>query len=210
MPTEWRERSTGFRQCTVQRREAQVVADRNAEAAPWQVMHDGELARPEIVRFAVALAVGEIDVEHVDLVVARDNLAARIDQEGAVGRLVGRYLYGQRSDVQPDRELARKLAEHGEAGVAFLRDDCAKQSLTARFHDVGHLGGEHVVRAPLLGLADQLGGGVQIGLRRAPGAHLDEAGAERRLLAGRLRHVADLAAAGSASSGSSLPASSSA
>ena len=45
-----------------------------------------DLAGPVVAQLAIALAVGEIDVEHVDLVVARDDLALRIDQEGAVRR----------------------------------------------------------------------------------------------------------------------------
>ena len=52
-------------------------------------VHHRELARPVAARLAIALAAFEIDVEHVDLVVARDDLAAAVDQERAVGRLVG-------------------------------------------------------------------------------------------------------------------------
>src|SRR4051812_37380598 len=69
------ERSAGFGQAAIQRREAQVVADGQAEPPPGQIGPHAEIARAVIARFAIALAAGEIDVEHVDLVIARDDLA---------------------------------------------------------------------------------------------------------------------------------------
>ncbi len=75
------ERSAGFGQRPIERREAQIVADGEAEPAPGQVGDDRQFARPVIVGFAIALAAGEIDVEHVDLVVARDHVALAVDQE---------------------------------------------------------------------------------------------------------------------------------
>ena len=97
------ERGAGLGQRPVERGKAQVVADRQAEPAPRQVVQHRELAGPVASRLAIALAVGEIDVEHVDLVVARDDLAVRVDQERAVGRLVGGRLDRERADVQIDR-----------------------------------------------------------------------------------------------------------
>src|SRR5262249_23314080 len=117
---------------------------------------------------------------------------------------------GQRAYVQIDRELAGKLAEHCETGVILFRHDRSQELLAVDLHDVGHLGGHHIVGATRLGFADQLGGGVEISLRRPAGAHLNEAGAEGRLLSGRSGHAVCPVAAGTASSGSSLPASSSA
>src|SRR5258707_11712307 len=78
------ERGTGLRQRAVERRETQVVADRQAEPAPGQVGHDGAFARTETARLPIALATREIDVEHVDLVVARDDLARAVDQVGPI------------------------------------------------------------------------------------------------------------------------------
>ena len=141
------ERRAGLRQRAVERREAQIVADGQAEPAPRQVVQHGKLAGPIAPRLAIALAVGQIDVEHVDLVVARDDLAARVDQEAAVGRLVGGGLHRQRADVQMDRKLARQLAEGREARVVLLRHDGGEQLVAAHLHDVGHLGRLHVVGA---------------------------------------------------------------
>src|SRR5947208_11550026 len=75
------ERAAGIGERTVERREAQVIADGEAKAPPRQVGGDGELTRTVIARFAIALATREVDVEHVNLVVARDNLDGGIDQE---------------------------------------------------------------------------------------------------------------------------------
>ena len=69
------ERGAGFGQRAIQRRKAQVVADRQPEPAPRQVGDHGGLAGLVVGRFAIALAVVQVDVEHVDLVVARQHLA---------------------------------------------------------------------------------------------------------------------------------------
>src|SRR5262245_18256094 len=74
-------RRAGFREATIERGKAQVVADGEAEAAPGQVGDDAIIARAIIARLAIALAAGKIDVEHMDLVVARENFAFGIDQE---------------------------------------------------------------------------------------------------------------------------------
>src|SRR3954470_4000056 len=59
----------GLREGTIERREAQVVADRQPQLAPWQICRNRALTGFEAVRFAIALAAGEVDVEHVDLVI---------------------------------------------------------------------------------------------------------------------------------------------
>ena len=74
-------RAAGLGQRPVERREAQIVADGQAEPAPRQVGGDADFAGTVAARLAIALAAGEIDVEHVDLVVARDDLALAVDQE---------------------------------------------------------------------------------------------------------------------------------
>ena len=113
-------RRAGLGQRAIERREAQVVADRQAEPAPRQIGKHRQFARPVVARLAIALAAGEIDVEHVDLVVARDDLAVRVDQERAVGRLVGRNLDRQRADMEIDSKLARQLAEAWRARCRLL------------------------------------------------------------------------------------------
>src|SRR6266581_9765669 len=68
----------GLRERAIERGKAQVVADRQPQPAPWQIGRDRGLAGLEAVRLAIALATGEVDVEHVDLVVARNDLACGV------------------------------------------------------------------------------------------------------------------------------------
>src|SRR6266480_6129411 len=75
----------GLRKRAVEMREAHIVADRHPEPAPRGLGDDGPAARTIGVALAVALAARQIDVEHVDLVVAGDDRALGIDQEGPVG-----------------------------------------------------------------------------------------------------------------------------
>src|SRR5215510_9776390 len=69
------EGGSGLRERAIERWEAQVVADREAQAAPRQIGRHRRLAGLEAVRFAIALAAREVDVKHMNLVVARDDLA---------------------------------------------------------------------------------------------------------------------------------------
>src|SRR5262245_37051137 len=70
-----------FGQCSVERGKAQVVAYRKAKAAPRQIRQHRQLAGTIVARLAVAFAPGKIDVEHVDLVVARRDVALWINQK---------------------------------------------------------------------------------------------------------------------------------
>src|SRR5690625_2919076 len=63
----------------------QVIADAQAQAAPGQLGCDQLLAWPENTRFPVALPVGNIDVEHVDLVIAGGDFAFGRKEEAAIG-----------------------------------------------------------------------------------------------------------------------------
>ena len=69
----------------VEMREAHVVAHRHAERAPGQRRRHRALARAIGRRLAIALAARQIDVEHMDLVVARAQRAVGRDQAGPVG-----------------------------------------------------------------------------------------------------------------------------
>src|SRR5262249_22724684 len=69
------EGSPGLRERAIKRRKAQVIADRQAQSAPWQIGRDRALTGFEAVRLAIAFAASEIDVKHVDLVIARNDLA---------------------------------------------------------------------------------------------------------------------------------------
>src|SRR5262249_5071141 len=63
------ERGAGLRERAIERGKAQVIADRHTQPAPWQIGRDRALTGFEAVRLAIAFAAGEVDIEHVDLVV---------------------------------------------------------------------------------------------------------------------------------------------
>src|SRR3954469_15444726 len=193
----------GFGERTIERREAQVVADRHPEPAPWQVGDNRKVALTIAVRLAIALAALQVDVEHVDLVVARRELAFAVDQEAAVRGFLGPGLDGERADMDVNAKRTRKLAECCKRGVVLFRYDLGEQAFARTLEDVGHLGRLYVFGAALLRFADQFHGRVEVGSRRAPGAHLNETDAEGRT-------AVHLNALYAASNASSLPASSSA
>src|SRR5262249_30496380 len=103
-------RTSGLGERAIKRGEAQIVADRESESSPRQVGRHADFTRPIVARLAITLAAAEFDVEHVNLVIARDDVALAVDQERTVRRLFGQQLDGERADMQEDAELARKLA----------------------------------------------------------------------------------------------------
>ena len=74
----------GLGEVAVEVREAQVVADRHPEAEAGRVGEDGAVARAIGGGLAVALGAADVDVEHVDLVVAGADRAVGADEERAV------------------------------------------------------------------------------------------------------------------------------
>src|SRR5262245_4849738 len=79
------ELGAGKRERAVESGEAEIVADRKSQAAEGKLGNDRRRARPGVIGFAVALATGKIDVEEMQLVVARRDPSFRIDEIGAVG-----------------------------------------------------------------------------------------------------------------------------
>src|SRR5215475_6510552 len=71
-------RSASFGQGTIKRGKPQVVTYRKAKSAPRQVREDSLFAGAVVARLAITFAVREIDVEHVNLVITRRNIALRV------------------------------------------------------------------------------------------------------------------------------------
>ena len=80
-------RGARMRLRAIEVREADVVADRDAELQPRQIDDDRAIARMIDGGFAPALAVRQIDVEEMDLVVAGEDLAVAAEEKRAVGDL---------------------------------------------------------------------------------------------------------------------------
>ena len=62
-------------------RKPQVITDRHADAAERCGRQNSMIARPIGAGLAIGLAVADIHVEHVNLVIAGDDLASRIDEK---------------------------------------------------------------------------------------------------------------------------------
>ena len=197
------ERRAAFGERAVQRRKAHVVADRQPDAAPGQVGDHGGFARLIVGGFAIALAARQIDVEHVDLVVAGDHVAVRSDQERAVDGPLRRSAQRQRADMEMDFQFRRQRAIGLQRKVVLLGGEMFEQRLAVKLHHVAHLGGLHIVGALRGGLPNQLGALFEAWLRQQPGAHLHHGGGEGEVSAHEL-------AFSPASSESSLPSRSSA
>src|SRR5689334_8997109 len=101
----------GFSERAVKCRESQVIANSQTEPAPREVSQHSQLARSVIARLAIAFSARKVDVEHMDLVVPCEDVAPRIDQEGAVGGAVGRDPNRKRTNMNVDAEGARELAQ---------------------------------------------------------------------------------------------------
>src|SRR5439155_8341541 len=131
---------------------------------------------------AIALAAGQVDVEHVDLVVAGDDPARGVDEERAVSQpllafggtgLAGR-IDDQGAEQEPDTELARQLAHAGEERVVGFAP-CLVAPALAALDQVARLGGHDEIGAEIARPAHQLADLPQIGLRIGAGGELDAA-----------------------------------
>src|SRR5262249_62050854 len=79
-----KKRAARFRQGAVERGKPQVVADGEADPSPWQIGRHRYFAGTVAARLAIAFALADVHVEHMNLVVAGDDVALAIDQKRAV------------------------------------------------------------------------------------------------------------------------------
>src|SRR6185295_11349076 len=125
-----------FGERAVKRGKTQVIANGQTEAAPRQIGQYRQLPRTVVARLAIALAAGQIDVEHMDLVVAREDVALRIDQERTIGGAIGRYPDRKGTDVHVDAELTRDLAQRGQRWVCLFFDGHSEKLLAIGRQDI--------------------------------------------------------------------------
>jgi hypothetical protein len=93
------DRSARLGERPVELREAQVVADAEADPPERRLGDHRRVAGRYHRALAVALAAGQVDVEQVDLVVAGADLALGVDEVGAVPDPP----VGRRDAQRPDR-----------------------------------------------------------------------------------------------------------
>src|SRR5260370_19215330 len=70
-----------LREGPIELRKPHVIADGQAEFGPRQVGHDGFAAACNRVRFPVSFSRGQIDIEEMDLAVARSNPTAWVKKK---------------------------------------------------------------------------------------------------------------------------------
>ena len=136
-------------------REAQIVADGEAELGRADVDDQRLVAGLVGCGFAPALAIVEIDVEHVDLVVAGGERAIRREQQRAVGDLAVGAQNGGRADMQEDAELRRQPPGGGDDLVLVLSLEGKRAGVLVAHDRAGHLGRLHIGRALAGRLAHQ-------------------------------------------------------
>ncbi len=153
----------GLGQATVERGEAQIVADRHAERRPGRLGDHRLATRREGRGFAIDLALAEIDVEHVDLVVLRGDFALGRQHIRAVGDPLAVFQqHRQRAGMQPEAGLARQFLEGGQRLVAFLRQRLGQDVLAAPFHHGDVLGHHHQLGAGRPRVAGQRRRGLDV------------------------------------------------
>ena len=109
---------TGKRERPVEGGEAEIVADREPQAAEGKLGNDGGRTRPGMVGFAVAFIPGKIDVEEMKLVVTRGDPPLRIDKIGAVGDARPVEPDGERADVKENAKLGRSARNRASGALA--------------------------------------------------------------------------------------------
>ena len=103
----------------------------------------------KVRELAVAFASGKIDIEHMQLVVARGDLTVGSDEIGAVSDLARRELHAERAYMQPDAELLGERLQPLERRRLLLDLELGEQPLGLEFHDGGVLGRLHIDGAAL-------------------------------------------------------------
>ena len=126
---------------------AQIVADRNAEPAPRQIGDHRRLARRIDRRFAPAFAARQINVEQMDLVIARQFRPIGRKDKSPIGDLATAGIERQRTDMQDNAQFAGEFGKRRDRRVACLRTDRRLQRRPVALHDIGHFRRLHIMRA---------------------------------------------------------------
>ena len=168
-------------QCAIERGEAKVVANAHADPAPWGLGHDGPAAGLEHLRFAVALAAGQVRVEHVNLVVVRGDGSLGRDQDRAAGHGLAVEPNGKGAGQQPCPGLYREVAECAQRGMCFLGLGAGANLARVVDHHRDVLGGEDELGATFARRADRRRRGIYVAPHVIARVELDAGEREPRL-----------------------------
>src|SRR6266403_2217702 len=162
----------------VQLGEAQVVADGEANLEAEAGLHRARcsVSRRDLFGFAVPGAVGDVDVEQVELAVGRGDLASRRDERaGVVHATIGGPL-GDRAGQAIDAPPGAELADARELGPV---DRASEGLLLAGGPDVlPHLGKAHQRGAAVGRLPEERESARFVRRPIVAGSHLDRCGEE--------------------------------
>src|SRR5690625_1800706 len=164
-------------QRTVERWKAEIIADRQAKREILHTRQYGLPARPESLGFAITLLAAKIDIEHVDLVIARHDRTFRVDQELPVEETLIRPVIRfqrERSDREPDPKLSRQFAKPRKRRIPGLGMEHAFLMRPATGDDVRILRRQHKARATCGCLADEAFGDRQVRRRIIGDVQLDK------------------------------------
>ena len=172
-------------QTAVQLREAQVIADREADPADVGLVRDELVARCERRRFAERRLTRQVHVEQVDLPVRRDQFAVPIEQDR---RRVPMFA------VELDDAAAQHphLSRAGDVGEALCRrtgDRLGGGGSAGGRAEIGeHLGKRGKVGVAVRGLTEESLGEGDVRLDVVSGTHLTQGNAHRSASLGAAGH----------------------
>src|SRR5690606_34390479 len=117
--------------------------------------HNGTCARLIGRRLAPALAMVQIDIEHVDLVVCGDQRAVGPEQEGAVGHLPAFERDSRGAQMHEKRKLPSEFARAPHQRIVRLRIYALGQLFAPAHENTGHLRALHIGSTLARGLPNQ-------------------------------------------------------
>ena len=154
-------------------RKAHVVADGEAQIAPWCGGHDGAGSGFVGGGFAVGIARADIGVEHVDFVVSGDDLACRIEQITALGEFGAACGEGKASGDDPCACFLRQRGEEGQSGVFVFGFGLREDGSAINAHEGNVFRQDDKLCAFCGGGADGLCCVIEIGLERRAAGELN-------------------------------------
>src|SRR3954451_19119548 len=155
--------------------ETQVIADGEAQLPYRRSIHQNDAAARRIdVGFAPGFTGRKVDVEQVELVVSRADLAFAVDHEPAVRDLPVLRKHCERAEMEPDMVPTRRVPTRGEYLVFILVAKVRRRSGGIAIEKPRHFRGEQYLRAAFCSLCNRLLEPMNVRARADPGRRLEE------------------------------------